>query len=187
MKHLTIFILLFAAGLFAQDNKGSIGLTFNGEEISLPVNVIKMEKTKNILISARAESNDENLQLIALDMTLTKLNIEEEDPLQIDNFRLEVKTRRPLEEESSYFKGKEFLLSFAEGKEACRFSIYSGEERVNWETRALAMRLNISSISYENERLKITGEVSVTLRSTLDGFYLNEVAKIENGKFTIII
>ncbi|MCF7859562.1 MAG: hypothetical protein K9N07_09630 [Candidatus Cloacimonetes bacterium] len=183
-----ILVLLTAVDFLAQDNnKGNISLTFNGEEINLPVTAVKMEKTGSILLSARAEKNDEDIQqIIALDITLAELDLENGEPLRSDNFRLEVKMRK-LIEKGNYHEGKDFLLSFVEGAQACRFSIYSGNERVDWQMLSMVLRMYITEINFIDNHLKITGEVSVTLRSALDSFYANEVAKIENGRFEIIL
>ncbi len=49
------------------------------------------------------------------------------------------------------------------------------------------IEMNINKIEFMDSTLRIVGEFEVVLRSQLDGFYGKEVAKIENGRFEIVI
>lgn len=191
MKRLLIVCLLFAVSVAAQNNKGNISLTFNGEQIDLPISTVTMEKGKDIRISARAENNTENIQqLISLDFTLDKLSLKNGDPAQAENFRLEVRTNKTKEKKNGtkINSGKRFLISFEKEHRALQFSLFDGGEKLTWENlRSVAIRLDITKIVFQNNSIKISGEFSAKLKSGFESFHAQEVAKIENGKFVIII
>ena len=191
MKQLLIICLLFAVNIAAQNiNKGKISLTFNGEKVDLPISTVTMKKGKDIRISVRAENNTENIQqLIALDLTLAKLSLDDGDPLKIDNFRLEVRTNKKVKYHNGTTgnSGKKLLVSF-EKKQSLQFSLFEGGEIVSWENlRGIAIRLNITDIIFQNNSIKILGEFTAALKSGFKSFSGQEVAKIEDGKFVIVI
>lgn len=192
MLRLTIFILLLATCLFAQENnKGSISLTFNGEEINLPIKTVLMEKEENIRISARAEINDEEIQqMITLDLTLASLSLENGEPLRGDNFKLDIKTNKLVKYKNgnSSNSKRELLILFSPDSPSLRFSFQEGGEKLTWENlRAISLRLIITDIIFENSYLKISGEFIASLKSGFKSFHMQEVAKIENGKFELIL
>lgn len=188
MLRLTLFIILLSFSLLAQENrKGNISLTFNGEKIDLPIKTVLMNKEEKIQVSVRAEKNNEEIQqIIALDITFDQLLTTEAQ--SEDYFKLEVRTTKKVKLKKGINKsGKELFVALAKEKQVCRFELYHGFERVNWETQSFQITMNITKINFINNHINIIGEFSVILRSGLDGFYTKEVVKIEDGRFEIIL
>ncbi|NOX18713.1 MAG: hypothetical protein GXO87_10600 [Chlorobi bacterium] len=190
MKRLLIACLLFAVSATAQNNKGRISLTFNGEKIDLPISTIMMQKNKLVRISVRAEKNDEEIQqLIALDLTLDKLSLENGDPMRSQGFKLKVSSRKNQKKGGrNVSSDKSFLISLVDKDEALRFSLSEGGEKLTWTNlRSVKIKMNITKIVFQNSSIKISGEFSASLQSGFDSFKGKEVAKIENGRFEIVI
>ena len=192
MKYFGIVLLLFVISTSAQNvKKGRISLTFNGEKIDLPISTVTMEKGKKILISTRAENNNEDIQqLVALNLTLDKLSLDNGDPLTADNFRLEIRTNKKVKYHNGTTSnsGKNFLISFSDKNMALQFSLFEGGEKLTWvNLRSIAMRLNITRIVFENNTFKISGEFYALLKSGFKSFSGEEIAKVNAGKFEIII
>jgi len=192
MKYFGILFLLFAINIVAQNvNKGRISLSFNGEKIDLPISTVTMKKGKNIKISARAEINNEKIQkVIALDLTLTELSLDKIKPERVDDFKLEVRSKREIKSSKGIVmhSEKSFLISLAEKNWILEFSLSEGGEQLTWKNlRGITIRLNITNIVFIDNSVRISGEFAASLKSGFKYFSKKEIAKITNGKFEIII
>jgi len=192
MKQLLIICLLFAVNAAAQNiNKGKISLVFNGEKIALPISTVTIKKGKKILISTRAENNNEDIQqVVALDLTLDKLSLDNGDPLKADNFRLEIRTNKKVKYHNGTTNnsGKSFRISLSDKNRALQFSLFDDGEKVTWiNLRSVAIRLNITRIVFENNTFRISGEFSALLKSGFKSFSGKKIVTVKDGKFEIII
>ncbi len=183
-KILLIVLLILTANIPAQENyKGRISLTFNDEKIDLPINSVMIRKEDQIIISVRADrNNDSLLQNVALEFSFKKLT-KESGGQTIDNLGMTISNHN-----KATSLGGEVTFSFATRNERANFSISRKGERVSWEINSLSLELNINEIIYVDSQFKIIGEFAGEFKSIDEkGETRKEVAKIKDGKFEIVI
>jgi len=187
MKKLLIIIFLACSFIYAQENnKGNISFTFNGKKINLPIHSITLIKQDNIIVTARAEHNDENIQqMVSLELGFNKLSSsEKKSPL----FRIDINLRDNINHTgndlSIQFDNKG--ISGGNGKnETAHYGVFNKGERVSWDINSLHMVFNVTNVSYSDKELKISGTFAGTFGSTIAP--KGQVADIKDGKFEIII
>jgi hypothetical protein len=176
-KYLVVALILLGSILYAQENnKGKILLTFNGEKIELPINVVTLKKEDKVLISLRAEEgNEEGKQLFKLEWEMNKLSTKDEDLIMSDAF----------------------LLNNVDGKiDELRFKMENNDEGGElfvqkggrtWNLTSMAMKFNIESILFENSSILIGGNLSFQARDAKSETPMKSVSEVEDCKFEIVI
>lgn len=172
-------IFLFSVSYGEENSKGEISLTFNGEKILLPINIVTLKKEDKILISISAEqSNDKARQLFNLQWETEKLSANDEDLSMYDAFSLNV------------------VNNNGDGKEELRFRLNdsgnNGELFVRkgnrtWELSSMAMKFNIENVSFEDSSILIEGSLSFQARDTKGEDPMKPISQIEDCKFKVVI
>lgn len=177
---LAIIIILFSSVTFAQENnKGQISLMFNGEKIELPINVVSLRKENKVLISIRAERNNENVQqLFSLEWEFKKLSTDDKDLSMYDAFLLNVVNNKQ-------DKRDELLCRFTDDAKGGGIIVKKGTQ--TWSLANIAMKFNIESVSFENSSIKIKGNLSFQTRDTKSETPLEPISEIKDCKFEIVI
>ncbi|MBL1215277.1 MAG: hypothetical protein HND52_18065 [Ignavibacteriae bacterium] len=182
MKQLILVILILAISISAQENnKGRVSLTFGGEKIDLPINTVTLQKEKTILLTARAELNSENIQqLINIKLSLKDLSTNDR---VIDNsnlFLFEFRTRR-----SKQSLGNVLLLSLDMNND--KSDVQYSERGIQWEMASFHLDMDITEISFLENKLRIKGKFNIESWSKESEEPLKPVVQIKDGKFEIII
>jgi hypothetical protein len=179
-KHLIIIVILFSSIILAQtNNKGNISLLLNGEKIELPINYVSLRKENNIIISARAELNNENIQqLISFEWELKALSTEDKDINVYDNFLINVvNNRQDMKEE----------LRFRMNNDAKDGDLFVRKGDKSWELFSFSMRFNIENVSFENSAITIKGSLNLKARDGKSKTPLEPISEIKDCKFEIVI
>ncbi len=175
-----LVLLGFCFSMFAQENyKGKVSFTFNEEKIELPINVVSLRKENKVLITIRAEQNDEKgQQLFSLEWEFKKLSNDDKDLSMFDAFLLNVVNNKGDE--------KDELL--------CRFTnnAKDGGTVVKKGIRTLyilsfGMKFNIESVSFENSSINIKGNLGFQARDSKSETPMEPISEIKDCKFEIII
>lgn len=175
------FVLLgFCFTLSAQENyKGKVSLTFNGEKIELPINLVSLRKENKVLITIRAEKNDEQgQQLFSLEWEFKKLSSDDKDLSMYDAFLLNVVNNKEDEKD-------ELLCRFINNAKDGGIIVKKGKQTLN--ILSFSMKFNIESISFENFSIKIKGNLSFQARDTKSETPLEPISEIKDCKFEIVI
>ncbi len=172
MKKIALLIMLTTSLLIAQNNnKGRISLLFDGEKIDLPLKYVTLHKDDNVKISARGESNiDDLVQQISLEFALTNLGSRE---VMAEYTGIQINIKR----------GEYIRNSFSVRGNNADFS--SARERFSYVN--VPTRFSIDQVRYEEGELKITGSFEGTY--TIDEGKTKSASKteIKEGRFEIII
>jgi hypothetical protein len=175
-KYLVVALILLGSILYAQENnKGKILLTFNGEKIELPINVVTLKKEDKVLISVRAE---EGKQLFKLEWEMNKLSTKDEDLIMSDAFLLNVVNN---------VDGKidELRFKMENNDEGGELFVQKGDR--NWNLTSMAMKFNIESILFENSSILIGGNLSFQARDAKSETPMKSVSEVEDCQFEIVI
>ncbi len=179
-KYLVVALILLCSIAYAQENdKGKISLIFNGEKIELPISVITLKKEDKVLISVRAEQNNEKVQkLFNLEWEMNKLSTNDEDLTMTDAFLLNVVNNG---------EGKKDELSFRmnDNSEDGELFVQRGDK--TWNLTSMAMKFNIENVSFENSSILIEGKLSFKARDAKSEDPMKSVSEIEDCKFEIVI
>lgn len=179
-KSFVIILILFCSISFAQENyKGKISLIFNGEKIELPINVVSLRKENKVLISIRAERNNEKVQqLISLEWEFKKLSTNDKDLSMYDAFLLNVVNN---------VEGKKDELLFRMTNDANDGELVVKKGYRIWNLASFAMKFNIENVSFENSSILIKGNLSFKARDAKSKTPLEPISEIEDCEFEIII
>ena len=188
MKKLLIIIFLAASFIYAQkSSKGNISFNFNGKEINLPIHSITLMKQDNIVVTARAEHNDQNIQqMVSLELGFKKLAPGDKSMSPL--FRIDINLR-----DNANHTGNDLSIQYdnkgisgGNGKnETAHYGVFNKGERVSWDINSLHMVFNVTNVVYSNKELKISGTFTGTFGSTIAP--KGQIADIKDGKFEIII
>jgi len=175
-----ILIILFCSITFGQENyKGKISLIFNGEKIELPINVITLRKENKVLISIRAERNNEKVQqLFSLEWEFKKLSTDDEDLSMYDAFLLNVINNNG---------GKKEELRFRMNNNANDGELFVKKGNKTWNLFSFAMKFGIENVSFENSSITIKGNLSFKARDKNSKTPLKPISEINDCKFEIVI
>ncbi len=188
MKKLLIITFICAAALFAQENnKGRIIFIFNGEKIDLPITSVSIIKQEHIVVNARAEYNaDKVAQMVALEIGFKKLA--PGDSAAFPLIRINISLR-----DNSKQTGNDLSIQYDRNgvsggngeNETAHYGVFNKGERVSWDINKLSLRFNITSVSYTDRQLKISGTFSGTFSSLIAP--KGQIVDIKDGEFDIII
>jgi len=161
------------------DDKGRISLIFNDTKIDLPVNSVVLRKENNIVLTARAELNNENIkQLISMEISFNSFSIDSVDIY--NSFLLEVRNQ------SNTISSREaFILRFEDNANSGEVSYAKGNK--SWNANAISLRFDVSKIDFSNDHLMIQGTFTVAIRSQESDTPLEPIAEIKDGEFEIIL
>ncbi len=179
-KYLVIALILLYSIAYAQENyKGKISLIFNGESIELPITVVSLRKENKVLISIRAENNDEKIQqLFSLEWEFKKLSTDDKDLNMYDAFLLNVVNNG---------EGKIDELRFKMKNNAEDGELFVQKGNRTWNLTSFAMKFNIENVSFENSAISIKGNLSLKARDAKSEDPMKSVSEIEDCKFEIVI
>lgn len=179
-KYLLFVLILFCSITYAQENyKGKISLTFNKEKIELPFNLVSLRKENNVVISARAELNNENIQqLISLEWEVKKLSTSDKDLNLYDTFLLNVINNK---------KGKKNELLFRMNNNGKNGKLVVQKGTRIWDLTSFAMKFNIKNISFENSSIVIKGNLSLKARDKNSKTPMKPISEIKDCEFEIVI
>jgi hypothetical protein len=153
----------------------------------LPISSVTLIKNTEIVLSIKAENQDSNYQqFVALELGLNKLS-EEPDAETFDDTKIIIRTR-----DNKTDSGKELAIWFEDddftgsekASEAIHYGIYNKGERISWGITSVSLKIDITSIKYENQNLHISGIFSGTFKS--NAAPLEQTAELEDGEFNII-
>jgi hypothetical protein len=179
-KKIVLILILLCSITYAQENyKGKISLVFNKEKIELPINVVSLRKENKVLISIRAEKNNEKVQqLISLEWEFKKLSTNDKDLSMYDAFLLNVVNKS---------KGEKDELRFRMNNNGEDSELFVQKGNRTWELNSLAMKFNIENVSFGNSSILIKGNLSFKARDGKSEDPLKPVSEIEDCKFEIVI
>lgn len=182
MLRSSIIILLLTFSSFAQEkDKGTISLTLNGEKIAIPINAVTMGKEDAILLTARAEQNDENIQqLINIEFSLKDLSMNKRSIDVSNSFLFEIRSRTSEQE-----FGSVLLLNLDRNTD--RAEIQYSEKGHQWKMASFHLRMDVTDISFLENKLQIKGKFNIESWSEESEEPLKPVVEIKDGKFEIII
>ena len=175
MKY-NIFAILLLSIIFSSssyaDDKGRISLTFNDAKIDLPVNSVVLRKENFIVLTARAELNNENIkQLISMEMSFNSLSKDSVDVY--DSFLIEVRNQG-----SAISSREVMIIRFEDNGDDGEVSYTKGSK--SWNANAISLRFDVSKIDFLNDHLMIQGTFNVKIRSTESETPLIPVAEIKD-------
>ncbi len=189
MKKLLIITLFGLSSLFAQiKNNGRISFLFNGQKIDLPISTVTITKQNDIILSLRCEYNGPQVQqMIGFDIALKELSANSE-ALLTDGTRININTRDKIN-----LSGQDLTVWFSMdksenremGNETANYNVFSKGQKANWQITSKSFKLTITKISYDKNKLKISGEFNGSFSSTIA--LKGKVAVIEGGLFEINI
>lgn len=175
-----LFLLGFSFSLSAQENyKGKVSFTFNEKKIELPINVVSLRKENKVLITIRAEQNDEKeQQLFSLEWEFKKLSSDDKDLSMYDAFLLNVVNNKG--------DGKdELLCRFINNEKDGGIIVKKGKQTLN--ILSFSMKFNIESISFKNSSINIKGNLSFKARDNKNEIPMEPVSEIKDCTFEIVI
>ena len=180
MKNIIVALLIFSSIIFAQENyKGKVSFIFNDEKIELPIKTVSLRKENKVLISIRAEQNNENVhQYFSLQWEFEKLSTDDKDLSMYDAFSSAVGNRN---------KSKKEELRFRMNNSANDGELFVKKGNRTWKLASFAMKFNIESISFENSAITIKGSMSLKARDAKSKTPLEPVSEIKDCKFEIVI
>ncbi|MEJ2104232.1 MAG: hypothetical protein P8X47_06600 [Ignavibacteriaceae bacterium] len=188
MKKMFVLFLLIVPCIFTQEiNNGNISLVFNDEKIDMPINNILLNKDDSIVLSFKAEKQDSTVQqFVTLTLGLKKLSSEPEAE-SLEGTKIIIRTR-----DKKTDSGKELSVWFNEDEskhrkkhsETIHYGIYSKGERVSWEITSVSLKIDITEVQLKDGVMHIKGEFNGEFKS--NAAPPGQIAKIENGEFTII-
>ena len=179
-KYLVLAFILISSILLAQENyKGKVSLIFNDEKIELPINVVSLRKENKVLISIRAERNDEKVQqLISLEWEFKKLSTDDKDLSMYDAFLVNVVN-------NSGSKKEELLFRMNNNANDGELVVKKGDK--SWDLFSFAMKFEIESVSFENAAITIKGSLNLKARDGKSKTPLEPISEIKDCKFEIVI
>jgi len=179
-KYLLLVLILFCSITYAQENyKGKISLIFNKEKIELPINMVSLRKENNVIISARAELNNEKVQqLISLEWEVKKLSTSDKDLNLYNAFLLNVVNNH---------NGKKDEILFRMANNATDGELVVKKGTRLWNLASFALKFNIQSISFENSSIIIKGNLSLKARDKNSKTPMKPISEIKDCKFEIVI
>lgn len=150
MKNIIIIMIFTVTAILAQDNKGRVTLTLNGEKFDMPINSVSVRKENKILINIRAEESDSvHAKIISMELAYNNLTQDEKNGFDIYSSRIQVSTNNNHEG-----SGSDFILDFRPKGEG--FSVrYSKSERVQSNFNYLSMKIYDQKITYDGNVLVI--------------------------------
>lgn len=179
-KYLLFVLILFCSITYAQENyKGKISLTFNKKKIELPFNLVSLRKENNVVISARAEFNNENVQqLVSLEWETKKLSTNDKDLSLYDTFLLNIINNK---------KGKQDELLFRMNNSGKEGELVVKKGTRLWNLASFAMKFDIESIIFKNSSIIIKGNLSLKARNKNSKTPMKPISEIQDCKFEIVI
>ena len=179
-KYLVITLVLLCSIAYAQENdKGKISLIFNGEKIELPINEVTLKKENKILISIKAEQNNDKVQqLINLEWEMNKLSTNDEDLTMSNAFLLNVVNNIEGEKD-------ELRFNMNNNEEDGVLFVQRGDR--TWNLTSMAMKFNIENVSFEDLSIIIEGNLSFKARDAKSEDPMKSVSEVEDCKFEIVI
>lgn len=188
MKKIIVLIFLIVPCFFAQQSSnGNISLFYNKEKIDLPINSVLLQKENGIALSIKAEKQDSNTQqFISFEFGLKELSAEP-DVEVLEDTKINIITR-----DNKTDSGKELSMSFKDDElidsknefEKMHYGIYNKGERISWGITSVSLKIDITSVSYEDGRLHISGKFNGTFKS--NAAPVDQIAELENGEFEVI-
>ena len=185
MKKIFILLFLIAPCIFAQQsNKGNISLVYNQENIDLPINSVSLQKGNGIVLSIKAEKQDSNnQQFILLEFGLKELSQEVFEGTKINIITRDFKNK----------SGKELAFGLDENNsdnninplETVHFGNYNQGEKVSWEINSVSLKIEITSVKYENGKLYVSGKFNGTFKS--NAAPVDQIAELGDGEFEVIL
>jgi hypothetical protein len=180
-KNIFLFLLLSFAllsSMYAGD-KGRISLIMNGSEIDLPVNSVALRKENQIVLTARAELNNENSkQLVSLQLSFKSLSTDSIDVY--NSFLIEVRNQG-----NTHSSREALIIRFEDNANSGETSYAKGDKF--WTIDAISLRFDVSKVDLVDNHLIIQGTFESKLRSSKSDTPLEPVAVIKDGRFKIII
>lgn len=186
-KIICLFFLIFPFIFAQQTNNGNISLVFNNEKIDLPVNSITLTKNGGIVLSIEAVKQDSNFQqFVSVELELNSLS-SEPNAESLEGTKIIIITR-----DNKTDSGKELAMSFKDDEfiesknkfEKMYFGIYNKGEKISWGITSVSLKIDITSVKYENEILHISGKFNGTFKS--NAAPQEQTVELENGEFNII-
>jgi hypothetical protein len=161
------------------DDKGRISLIFNDAKIDLPVNSVVLRKENSIVLTARAELNNENIkQLISMEISFNSLS---KDSIDIYNsFLIEVRNQ-----DSTISSREVLIIRFENNGNSGEVSYAKGNK--SWTVNPFVLKFDVSKIDFANDHLIIQGTFTVAIRSQESDTPLEPIAEIKDGEFEIIL
>jgi len=182
MKNIIFVLVLlgFCFSLSAQENyKGKVSFTFNEEKIELPINLVSLRKENKVLITIRAEQNNEEAQqLFSLEWEFEKLSNNDKDLSMYDAFLLNVVNNKGDDKD-------ELLCRFTNNAKDGGIVVKKGKRTLN--ILSFRMKFNIESVSFENSSINIRGNLGFKARDSKSETPLEPVSEIKDCKFEIVI
>ena len=181
---LFVLLIVFSFYIPAQENyKGRVSLTFNNEKIDIPINSIILRKEVQIILSIRAERNDDSVQqMVSMELSFNKLT-KGKGGQTMDNLGMTISSQN-----KSTASGGEVTFSFAARNEHASYSVSRKGERISWDINSFSLKFNISEMNYVDSQFKIIGDFKGEFRSIDEkGNLRKDIAEIKDGKFEIII
>ncbi len=188
MKKIFFMMLLFIINISAEENnKGKISLTFNGEKIEIPIVSVILRKDDEIIVSVRAERNNDNIQqMISMDLHYKNwLPYSEKDPYPYPNdLQLSISNSHKIEGQ----KGSREEFRYDLLKELVYYSKECDDEKKSWEVKYFNMQMVGTKLNFKDNSLVISCE-RMDFRSKTDKL-TNEkdtFVNIKDFKFEIVI
>lgn len=182
MKKLLIIVIISAAYVFGQSNKGNISLVFNDEKFDIPIRYISINKDDNIRVSIRAEQND-SLAAKWISMELTFSNLAGgKNVAQPKGVMLQIQSSTKYGE-----KRKSFMLNYG-NKNDVQIELYDHGDRFSFTAnKSFEFVMNVEDISYKENQLRISGKFSVNIYKKSEKDEIKVDSSIKDGKFEIIL
>jgi len=182
-----LFILMLAIAAIYPQQKGSMKVDFDGEEIVIPFSFVDIRKDDKIVVTARGEVNDSAVsRFVTFEFTFESL---QKDPVGV---KLQIKSERKMES-----AGKELYILYGwkpDDEVIVRMSKSRGGEKITWDATRISAKFNLDEKKYENGQFIIKGNFSVELETIYDGMVKGtssnlqktKIADLKNGTIEII-
>jgi hypothetical protein len=181
MKKIFFVIIVISQFIFPQEGyKGKISLILDGEIIEAPITSIILRKEDDLILTARAELNETNLQkLISIEIIFKGDTLSDKQK----ELRINVKTANKFEssgrELSFHYPPDDATDSFI------RYSSYNKQEHLSWRINSIGLQFVNTNPVFENGTIKINGYFFGTITpSSPDD---KKTIEIKDGKFEISI
>ncbi|MCX6151162.1 MAG: hypothetical protein NTX22_11600 [Ignavibacteriales bacterium] len=182
-----LFIILLVSIVYipAQENyKGKISLTFNDEKMDIPINNIMIRKESQIIVSIRAERNEDSVQqMISMELSLKNLSSDEKSGPNPYDMQLRIFKRKINEKHNPFTE--EFGYDFE--KERLYFRTENNDEKMSWEIKSFHIRMSDTKITFNDGSLIIKGSFSFDCFSEKSKKEILTVVEIKDFNYEIII
>jgi hypothetical protein len=183
MKNFLLIFFTMVAILFAQDNKGRVTLTLDGEKYDIPVNSVSLRKENNIIIDVHAEESDSvHSKMVSMELIYKNLTADEKTGFDLFSSRLQVRKFDRRDE-----SGSDLVLDFSPKGEGFS-ATYSKSQKLISNFNYLNMRVNDQKITYDGKFLVIqlcfSGEWGW---NSTDGSGKKNISRIKDCKILIRI